>query len=497
MEVVSGVVQEQDGNIFGSSDVFMDGRRTEVRTEETNFGNLTADANLAVAQAFDNTVEISIKNGGGIRAPIGEVDSEGNFLPPQGNPDAGKEVGEISQLDIANSLRFNNGLTALTLTSEQLLAVLEHAVAATEEGATPGQFGQFGGIAFSFDPSQPAGERVVSAALIDEDGNPTEALVENGEVVDAGRNVRIVTLSFLVDGGDNYPFQDFVNADPTFANRIDLADAGLEEGDANFAAAGTEQDALAEFLLDNFSDTPFGEEETAPEDDTRIQNLAVREDTVLDGIPDNVDGGEPVDGGEVPDEGEEGEAGETIQTEVSAAMEMETDGTATPDAIFGLWGDDKIRGHDGDDLIKGGDGNDRLYGGEGDDDLEGGNGNDILKGGEGDDDLEGGDGNDILQGGEGADVLEGGLGNDVLLGGEDEDIFVFSAGDGRDVLRDFEPGIDTITLDGFDAATVDTAIANAEETDQALIITLDEAAGDRLVLEDVKKDDLSEGDIVI
>ena len=502
VEVVSGVVQEQDGNIFGSSDVFLDGRRTEVRTEETNFGNLTADANLAVAQAFDDTVEVSIKNGGGIRAPIGEVDSEGNFLPPQANPDAGKEDGDISQLDIANSLRFNNALTALTLTSEQLLAVLEHAVAASAEGATPGQFGQFGGISFSFDPSQPAGERIVSAALIDEDGNPTEALVENGEIVDAGRNVRIVTLSFLADGGDSYPFQDFVNADPTFANRVDLADAGLEEGDANFAAAGTEQDALAEFLLDNFSDTPFGEEETAPEDDTRIQNLSVREDTVLDGIPDNSDAGEGSEGndgvGDVGgDEGEEGEAGETIQSQVNAALEMETDGTETSDAIFGLWGDDKLRGHDGNDLIKGGDGNDRLYGGEGDDNLEGGNDNDILKGGEGDDDLDGGAGNDILQGGEGADVLEGGLGDDVLLGGEDEDIFVFSAGDGRDVLRDFEPGIDTITLDGFDSATVDAAIANAEETDQALIITLDEAAGDRLVLEDVRKDDLSEGDIVI
>ncbi len=507
VDVVSGVVQDQDGNIFGKSGVFLDGRRTEVRTEETNFGNLTADANLATAKAFDDTVEVSIKNGGGIRAPIGEVDSDGNFLPPQGNADAGKEAGEVSQLDIANSLRFNNALTALTLTSEQLLAVLEHAVAATGDGVTPGQFGQFGGISFSFDPSQPAGERIVSAALSDEDGNPTEILVENGEVADAGRNVRVVTLSFLADGGDGYPFPEFVTADPTFADRIDLADAGLAEGDANFAAAGTEQDALAEYLLDNFSDTAFDDAETAPEDDTRIQNLSVREDTVLDGINDGTDTDS--------EDGEEGEAGNSIESEIDSDFDMVTDGTTSPDALFGLWGDDQLRGHDGNDLIKGGDGddrlkggegddrlngqgdNDRLYGGEGDDELEGGEGNDILKGGDGEDELIGGEGNDILQGGEGADILEGGLGNDLLLGGADEDLFVFNAGDGRDVIRDFEPGIDSITLNGFDAAMVETAIDNAVETDDMLIITLDEASGDTLVLEDIRKDDLSEGDIVI
>jgi 5'-nucleotidase/UDP-sugar diphosphatase len=40
-----------------------------VRTEETNLGDLTADANLWAAKQEDASVQVSIKNGGGIRTP--------------------------------------------------------------------------------------------------------------------------------------------------------------------------------------------------------------------------------------------------------------------------------------------------------------------------------------------------------------------------------------------------------------------------------------------
>ncbi|MEB3212745.1 MAG: hypothetical protein VKL39_15400 [Leptolyngbyaceae bacterium] len=87
---------------------------------------------------------------------------------------------------------------------------------------------------------------------------------------------RIVTLSFLADGGDGYPF-------PTgpAANRVDLTEEGVQTGDATFADDGTEQDALAEYLFDNFFNTPFDEADTGPALDERIQNLNFRDDTVL------------------------------------------------------------------------------------------------------------------------------------------------------------------------------------------------------------------------
>ena len=50
-----------------------------MRREETNLGNLTADANLrALSAVVGGAVPVvSVKNGGGIRAQIGAVSSAG------------------------------------------------------------------------------------------------------------------------------------------------------------------------------------------------------------------------------------------------------------------------------------------------------------------------------------------------------------------------------------------------------------------------------------
>ena len=299
-DAVADVVNTKDGNTFGETDVFLDGRREQVRTEETNLANVTADANLAVAQDYDPTVLVSIKNGGGIRAPIGQVINEGDetiLLPPQANPDASKEDGQVSQLDDENALRFNNELTLVTLTPEQLLEVLEHGVAATEDGATPGQFAQVGGIRFSFDPTgqareanpdageqTTAGERIQSVAIVTDDG--LIPVVENGEIVDgAPESIRVVTLNFLAGGGDGYPFAVFANQDPGFADVVELVNELTDPGLVDFAAPGSEQDALAEYFAANHpvdGGTPFDAAETTIEEDTRIQNLGFREDTVLE-----------------------------------------------------------------------------------------------------------------------------------------------------------------------------------------------------------------------
>ncbi len=248
VEAIRGVVIAKDGNVFGETSVYLDGRRNSVRTMETNFGNLSADANLAEAQAYDPTVVFSLKNGGGIRAPIGEIDSDGNLLPPQANPATGKLEGQVSQLDAENSLRFNNGLTLLTLTGAELQAVIEHAVAASGDGATPGRFAQIGGGSFLYDESSEPGSRVLSLVV----GETT--VIEDGEVVDEGP-FRIVTLNFLAGGGDGYPFNELSAPD-----RIDLGDVLSEPGAATFASPGSEQDALAEYMIANHgidAGTPF------------------------------------------------------------------------------------------------------------------------------------------------------------------------------------------------------------------------------------------------
>ncbi|MDZ7787210.1 MAG: 5'-nucleotidase C-terminal domain-containing protein [Halofilum sp. (in: g-proteobacteria)] len=120
---LQAVLQAKDGNVLGVTDVYLDGRRSQVRTEETNLGNLTADANLWLAQQADGRTLISLKNGGGIRSAIGRaVQPAGSndpddlqFLPPAADADIGKPAGGISQLDLETALRFNNGLTLLTV----------------------------------------------------------------------------------------------------------------------------------------------------------------------------------------------------------------------------------------------------------------------------------------------------------------------------------------------------------------------------------------------
>jgi alkaline phosphatase len=278
VEGVRNVVTVQDGNIFGETEVFLNGERSSVRTEETNFGNLSADANLFAAQQVDPEVIISIKNGGGIRASIGSVSDNGDGSATLGITEAnalsGKEAGEISELDVVNALRFNNQLVTVDLTPAQLKIVLEHAVAASGPGLTPGQFAQVGGLQFSFDVNGVAqvlgaggavlteGTRVKNVALIDENGVPTQNIIVDGEVAaGAPASLRTVTLNFLADGGDGFPLG-------AFSPVVDL-NIGEQQALADFLTATFPKDAEG---FDQ-ADLPVGL-------DSRIQNLSERADSV-------------------------------------------------------------------------------------------------------------------------------------------------------------------------------------------------------------------------
>src|SRR5690554_3668794 len=281
---VADFVAEQDGNILGLTDTYLVGERGAVRTEETNLGNLTADANLWYARQLDDEVLVSFKNGGGIREPIGRVlvegqDSEPRFEAPAADPAIGKPAGGVSQLDAASALRFNNDLTILSVTRETLLEVLEHAVAAAAPGVTAGQFAQVGGIRYSFDWEQPAGERIQSAAIVGDEGETLDVLAVNGRLIgNPDKVVKVVTLGFLADGGDGYPL-----GEGRYLERVDLVETFEDDGMFTFAEAGTEQDAFAEYMATFHAETPFSQAETPANEDLRIQNLSVRDDAVLEG----------------------------------------------------------------------------------------------------------------------------------------------------------------------------------------------------------------------
>lgn len=478
------VIQAQDGAYFGVTDVFLNGQRNDVRTQETNLGDLSADANLALGKQYDPDVVISIKNGGGIRNYIGKIETptggtEPAFLPPDGNPLTGRPDGGISQIDIQNALAFNNGLSIVSVTASELLAILEHAVAATEPGATPGQFAQVGGIEYSFDATLPVGERVQSVAIVDESGHTTDIVAVAGEVVgDPDRLYRMITLDFMANGGDGYPIPD--------RDRVDITDTyGPRDGLATFAPNGSEQDALAEFLAANYPEaSPYDQADVPPALDERIQNLGARSDGVFDAF--NVIAGSDADNalpgtaaddlisGGAGNDSAFGSSGDDLlfggagdDTLAGGAGNDSLSGDAGNDSLSGKSGDDTISGGAGDDNIRGdigndslaGDaGNDSIGGGAGDDTITGGESNDILRGeagedridgGDGDDRVAGNDGDDLLFGGAGSDTIVGGEGNDILTGGDGDDTFVITNEAGTDIITDFITGEDQIRIVGF------------------------------------------------
>ena len=87
-----------------------------------------------------------------------------------------------------------------------------------------------------------------------------------------------------------------------------------------------------------------------------------------------------------------------------------------------------------------------IVGSEEDDTIDGGAAKDTIRAGDGSDQIFGGKGNDKLFGGAGSDSLWGGLGEDTLTGGKGYDVFIYSDGDGRDLITDYEPDVDRIMI---------------------------------------------------
>ena len=81
-----------------------------MRSRETNLGRLAADATLWYPrqQYPALSIDIALKNGGGLRSPI---------LGPN-----------ITRLAVGTALAFDNKLAVVELTGAELLAVMENAV---------------------------------------------------------------------------------------------------------------------------------------------------------------------------------------------------------------------------------------------------------------------------------------------------------------------------------------------------------------------------------
>jgi len=306
-EAVQTVINAKDGTVFGYTQVYLEGERSQVRSQETNLGNLTADANLqALTQRLGGVVPtVSLKNGGGIRAQIGAVSNAGGAVakfPPPANPAVGKLAGGISQLDVENALRFNNRLMSFETTPVGLKDLLEHGVAAWPN---QGRFPQVGGVMFAWDPAREAGDRVTAIALMNEDGSAGAPIYRAGPLAaallaQAPPVIQVVTLNFLANGGDDYPCKAvgqnfrYLLADGTVGPIIGDTSLNFTVAPQLPVNAEGEQAALAAYLQARHGTSALayrtGDTDFAL--DQRIQNALFRADTVppLAGVDSDGDG---------------------------------------------------------------------------------------------------------------------------------------------------------------------------------------------------------------
>ena len=191
-------------NIIAQSNVPLDGRRTQVRTRETNLGDLIADAFLWKATQMSNQMglpvpEIAMQNGGGIR---------NNSIIPAGN---------LSELTTFSVLPFANFLCVVpNVPRSHVKEILENAISNIAQ--VDGRFAQVAGMVVEYNLQGQRqivdnsgnvltpGTRVRNVTIIGNGNGLGTPIVENGVVV-PGPGINIATIDFLANGGDQYPFR--------------------------------------------------------------------------------------------------------------------------------------------------------------------------------------------------------------------------------------------------------------------------------------------------
>lgn len=185
---------ELDATRIGTLDqnITLDARRTEVRTRETGFGNLIADALRAqIMHDFaPSDPLIGLQNGGGIRNDV--------VLEPGSTMTMGHT---FDALPFPNFVSLVSGVSVRTLKE-----TLENAVSRVERG--DGRFLQISGMRMEYDPNaQPrwvnrdgslrhAGSRVRKVTL--ENGT---VIIHDGNVV-SDITIAVATNDFTAQGGD-------------------------------------------------------------------------------------------------------------------------------------------------------------------------------------------------------------------------------------------------------------------------------------------------------
>ena len=178
-------IDDDYGTVFAKTKVELDGVKANVRTHETNLGDLITDALVWGAGKNGTKVDAAVTNGGGIRATI--------------------KKGDITKKDINTVLPFGNTLSIVKVTGAELLEALEASTYCTPDSI--GGFPQVSGIVYTID-----GTKTYDAGDVYEGSTyhapKTIRRVTIQSVGGKAFNLRtvytIATNDFLAAGGDTY-----------------------------------------------------------------------------------------------------------------------------------------------------------------------------------------------------------------------------------------------------------------------------------------------------
>lgn len=182
---INAQIEEDMGQVIGTSEVDLDGVRENVRASETNLGDLITDAMLWQAGQDNEEVDAAITNGGGIRASIA--------------------AGDITKKSVNDVLPFGNTLYVVEVTGAELLEALEASTYCTPEPV--GAFPQVAGIEFTINTgaAYDAGENYPGTTYAEPASiNRVTILTVGGQAFDVDATYTIVTNDFMAAGGDTY-----------------------------------------------------------------------------------------------------------------------------------------------------------------------------------------------------------------------------------------------------------------------------------------------------
>jgi 2',3'-cyclic-nucleotide 2'-phosphodiesterase (5'-nucleotidase family) len=170
------------GAVVGQTTVPLEARSSRLRTAETNLGNFIADVMRERMGA-----QVALTNGGGIRS------------------EQVLAAGPITKGDVVGFLPFTNVVVKLELRGADLRHVLEQGLAELERKG--GGFLQVSGIAFTYDPARPPGQRLLSVevggARLDEAG--TYVVAVNDYIFRGGDGHTALGRGRVLVGPENGP----------------------------------------------------------------------------------------------------------------------------------------------------------------------------------------------------------------------------------------------------------------------------------------------------